>query len=84
MILTFILSLFFGLIGLLASALPTGHLPAIMTTAFAYFFGVANTFSYVVPVATLMQALIVVVAFDGAILVWHFINWIIRKIPGMQ
>jgi len=84
MITTFLLSLFFGLIGLLLAILPVGHLPEVMTTAFAYFLGVANTFSYVIPVATLLQALVVVVAFDGAILVWHFINWVIRKIPGMQ
>jgi hypothetical protein len=84
MIVAFFLSLFFGFINLLLGVLPTGHLPVQMTAAFAYFFGAANLFSYIVPVATLMQALVVVLVFDGAIMLWHFVNWIIRKIPGMQ
>lgn len=84
MITSFLLSMGYTLIGALMSVLPTGHLPSIMSTAFAYFLGVANTFSYIIPVGTLLQALVVVVAVDGAILVWHFANWIIRKIPGMQ
>jgi len=69
-----------GLIGLL----PVGSLPAGVATAFAYFVGVINAFSYVVPVQTLFQALAVVVGVDVAIMLWHFFNWIIRKIPGMQ
>lgn len=84
MITSFFLYIFYSFVGLLLSILPTGHLPATMQNAFAFFLGAANAFSYVFPVATLLQALLAVVAFDGAVLVWHFINWIIRKIPGMQ
>jgi len=84
MIVTLFLNLVYfflqGLIGLL----PTGHLPTVMTSAFAYFVGVANLFSYVVPIDTLLQAALIVLVFDGAILVWHFLNWIIRKIPGIS
>lgn len=84
MITTFFLLLLNGLVGALVGILPTGHLPAAITTAFAYFFGVLNTFSFVVPVDTLLQAAGVVLVFDGAMLVWYFVNWIIRKVPGMQ
>jgi len=84
MITTFLLTSFYSLIGLLLGILPTGHLPTQITTAFAYFFGVANTFTYIVPIYTLMQAMLVVLAFDGAVVLWHFANWIIRKIPGMS
>jgi len=84
MISTFFLSIFSSFVNLLVGLLPTGNLPANMSTAFAYFIGVANTFNYVFPLATLLEALAVVLIFDGAVMLWHFVNWIIRKIPGMQ
>jgi len=84
MISTFFLTTLAGFANLLVGILPTGHLPAVMTTSFAYFVGLANSFNYVVPIAAMLQALAVVLAFDGAVLLWHFINWVIRKIPGMQ
>jgi len=84
MITTFILTIFNAFIGFLLNFLPSGNLPTVITNAFAYFVGVMNAFSYVIPVATLFQAFALVVAVDLAILVWHFINWVIRKIPGMQ
>jgi len=84
MITTFFLNLFVAFIGLIVAVLPTGGLPPAIGSAFAYFWGVVNSFSYVVPVDTLLQAALVVLVFDGALLLWYFINWIIRKIPGMQ
>jgi len=84
MISTFFLFLFSSFVSLLLAIMPAGHLPAAFTTSFAYFFNTANQFSYVVPIATLMQAFSLVLVVDGAILVWHFMNWVIRKIPGMQ
>lgn len=84
MITSFFLTLFYWLINAVLSVLPVGHLPAIMSTAFAYIVNVANSFSYIIPVSTLLQAVAVVIAVDGAIMLWHFANWIIRKIPGMQ
>lgn len=84
MISTFFLSIFFGLVGLLVGFLPTGTLPVALGNAFSYFIGILNAFSYIVPVSTLLQAAAVIVVFDGALLIWAFINWTIRKIPGMQ
>jgi len=84
MIFTVILNFFFSFITGLLLLLPVGHLPSVVTTSFAYLFGIANEFSYVIPIPTLMQALVVVLGFDLAILGWHFLNWVIRKIPGMQ
>jgi len=84
MISTFFLTIFYSFVGFLLVLLPSGHLPAVMTSAFSYFVGVANLFSFVVPVDTLLAAALVILLFDGAIIVWHFINWVIRKIPGMQ
>jgi len=84
MITTFLLYIFNAFVGFLISFLPNGNLPDVITNAFIYFVGVMNAFNYVVPVATLFQAFALVVAVDLAILLWHFINWVIRKIPGMQ
>jgi len=84
MIFTFLLTIFNTFVSFLLSFLPSGNLPSIITDAFTYFVGVMNAFSYVIPVATLFQAFALIVAVDLAILLWHFINWVIRKIPGMQ
>jgi len=84
MIFTLILNFFYLLLQGLLALMPSGHLPTVISTSFAYIFSIANQFSYVLPIATLIEALLVVVAFDGAILLWQFLNWIIRKIPGMQ
>ena len=84
MISTFFLTSFYGLIALLLGFLPTGFLPSGVAQGINYFWGVVNTFSYIIPLDTMLQALLLVFAFDFAILLWHFINWVIRKIPGMQ
>jgi len=84
MIATFFLTILYGLVSVLVGFLPTGHLPTTITTAFATMFGLLNVFSFVVPVGTLIAAALVVLIFDGALMLWYSINWIIRKIPGMQ
>jgi len=84
MIISFILTLFNNFIVGLISILPTGSLPVFVSQAIAYFVGIANSFSYIIPVATLFQAFTLVISVDVAILAWHFLNWLIRKIPGMQ
>jgi len=84
MIITFLLTIFNTFVGFLLSFLPSGNLPTVISNAFTYFVGVMNAFTYVFPVVTLFQAFALVVAVDLAILLWHFINWVIRKIPGMQ
>jgi len=84
MIVTFILTILYSFINLLLGILPTGHIPAGFTNAFAYFMGLVNAYSYVVPIGTLLAAAAVVLVFDGALMLWYFINWIIRKIPGMN
>jgi len=84
MITSFLLSMLFGLVNLLTGFLPTGSLPTEFTNAVGSLFGVINTFSYLIAVDTLLLLVGLVLAFDGVVLLWHFIQWIIRKIPGMQ
>jgi len=33
---------------------------------------------------TLIVVLVLVIGFDLIVLLWHIIQWIIRKVPGMQ
>jgi len=84
MITTFLLTMLNNFVVGLLGLLPSGHLPQAITDAFAYFFAVANQFSFVVPMDTLLQAVAVLLVFDGALFLWYVINWVIRKIPGMQ
>jgi len=84
MIVTFILNILYGFINLIIGFLPVGNLPSGFATALTYLWGVTNFFSYLIPLDTLLQAVIVVLIFDLVLLLWSFVNWVIRKIPGMQ
>jgi len=66
-----------GLLGFL----PTGYLPSGIESAILYFWGALNSFSYIFPVATLLEALLFVLAFDLALLLWHLVQWLIKRIP---
>lgn len=84
MISTFFLTIFNSFIGLLLGILPTGVLPISITSGITYVWSIANQFSYIFPISTLLLALVFVIGFDLAMLLWHIIQWVIRKIPGMQ
>jgi len=84
MIITFFLTIVYNFVAGILSLVPSGHLPAQISSAILYFWGIGNSFSYVFPVATLLEALLLVVGFELALLVWHILNWLLRKIPGIQ
>lgn len=84
MILTFLFSIFTAFLGFIISFLPAGNLPTAITTSFSYLLSIVNAFSFIIPVDTLLQAAAVILVFDGAMVLWYFVNWVIRKIPGMQ
>jgi len=84
MIVTVILNIAYLFLTGLVAILPQGNLPPQIGGAVLYFVGILNSFSYVIPVATLFEAFAVIVGVDIAILLWHFLNWVIRKIPGMH
>jgi len=84
MITTFLLSLLNAFLGFLLGLLPVGSLPIQFTEAVNYFVGILYSFSYIFPVTTLVAALLVYLVFDGVVLLWHLLQWVIRKIPGMQ
>lgn len=84
MISTFFLTIFFGLIGVLVGFLPTGSLPVLVSSSITSIWGFVNAFSYLIALDTLITVLVLVLAFDLVILLWHVIQWIIRKVPGMS
>lgn len=84
MIFTFLLDLLYRLLNLLVGFLPTGALPSEIGSSIAALWGYANAFSYVIALDTLIQVLLLAIAFDLILLLWWFVQWIIRKVPGMQ
>jgi len=76
--------LFYSFASFILGLLHSGTLAQGIIDAIQYFWGVLNSFSYIFPVGTLLAALLIVLAFDLAVMAWHFLQWIIRKIPGMH
>lgn len=84
MISTVLLTILNSFIGFLLALLPSGAIPSGISTAITYFWLIVNSFSYIFPVSTLLAAFLVLLAFDLAVLLWHLLQWILRKIPGVQ
>jgi len=84
MIISFILDLFYRLLNGLVGLLPSGSIPSSVSDSITNIWGMVNAFSYVIALDTFIIVLLLVLAFDGIVLLWHLIQWIIRKIPGMQ
>jgi len=84
MIITFFLTVLYNFLSFVLSFLPTGNLPVGISSAITSVWGYINAFSYVIALDTFLQVLLLVLAFDFIVFSWHVIQWIIRKIPGMQ
>jgi len=84
MITSFFLTFFADFLSGLLSLLPTGSLPQQISDSLSTVWGLVNAFSYVIAVDTLIQVVVLAVAFDVVLLLWHIIQWIIRKIPFIQ
>lgn len=84
MITSFLLDLGYRLLNFLLSFFPSGTLPPDIGNALSTVWGYVNAFSYVIALDTLLQVLLLVLAFDLVVLLWHIVQWIIRKVPGMQ
>lgn len=84
MILTAILNIFNIFLSGVINLLPVGHLPVGIVNGITYFWYLLNEFSYVFPVSTLFAALLVLFGFDIAMLIIHFITFVIKKIPFLH
>jgi len=62
-----------------SEGLPSGLTSAI-TTAAEYARGV----SFMFPVETLFAVVTLALVIDNAEQIWHFVNWLVRKIPGIS
>jgi len=64
--------------------LPDASLPAALTSAIT----TANTYvsavDFIFPVATFLIILGLIIAIEGFIILFKIMNWVIRKIPGVN
>lgn len=70
--------------GFIAILPNSSGLPTAIETSITTFVNYAKAVSWVFPIETLFQALLVILAVDAGVLAWQGLNWIIKKIPGMS
>jgi len=73
-----------SLLTFLVGFLPVGTLPASVSASLVSVWGMVNAFSYLIALDTFITILVLVVAFDLIVFLWHLIQWVIRKVPGMS
>lgn len=72
-------------IELVLNLIPTSDgLPAGIASAISTAVSYAKGVSFLFPIETLFQVLLIVFSIEAGLLLWKFINWLIKKIPGMQ
>jgi len=85
MITDFILGIPLWIINGALSILPNSTgLPTEVTSAITSAISYVNGVSYFFPIGTLMTTSILMFAVHKAELIWHGINWLIKKIPGVS
>jgi len=82
MIIGFFLQIFYMFLAFVINLLPVYAIPTGITQAIATIWGDINAWSFIFPVATLAQVLVVAMIFHGAIFAWHYFHLIFRKIRG--
>lgn len=82
MIGAFILEGAYQLFSWIISALPdsTG-LPEGFSSAVIYMFSAINSFSYIIPVGALFNAMIIVALYEGVVWTFFGILWVWKRIP---
>jgi len=85
MISTFLLSAVNSFLGFLIPRLPIGHLPTIIFDSVNYFWSALNSFTFINPVATMIQAVVVIMIYEAARFFLEFIlPWVLTKIPFLH
>jgi len=84
MITTFLLIIVNTFVGFLLSILPIGNIPSGILTSLSYIVGVMNTFNWFFPLDTLFTVLLITLTYELAVLTYHFVMWVLRKIPIMN
>jgi len=76
MITGFFLQIGLSLLQFFVGLLPVIAFPTQITTAFQTVWGYVNAFSFIFPVATLVQVLVIAGIFHLTILGWRMANWV--------
>jgi len=85
MITDLILSIPAWLLNSALSVIPnSAGLPDSMGTMLTALVGYIKAVSWLFPIETLFQITLLTLALEGGILLWHFVNWLLKKIPGVQ
>lgn len=86
MITDFIFSIPAFLVGRLLSLLPAANPNVSLewVESLHLIWSYIQTFDFLVPVEALLFMLFIVVPFHVAIFLWHGINWVLKKIPGVN
>jgi len=78
----FFLSILVQLVTYVVQLLPISPLPAGITTAWVTIWGYMNALSFLFPVVTLLQVLVIGIGFQVTTWVWNMSHLIIRIIRG--
>lgn len=84
MIIERILQIFFDLINWIFSLIPSLSLPSGMLSSFSNIYGYIISVNYFLPLTTLGICIAFMLAVKNMTLIWHMLQWVIRKIPGVS
>lgn len=82
MLLTIFFRLLVQLIHTLISVLPTGTLPSAITASLVFMVSAMRSFDWFFPIGTLLSASAVILSFEGSVLTFKGLNWLLGKIRG--
>jgi len=82
MIISFFLDLFYRFLNLVLGFLPTGSLPSAISTSLNTIVGYMNTFNFFFPIQEIFVVLGISLAFELAVQLFFFANWVYHKIRG--
>jgi len=81
---TFFIALAGAILGVLSNVLPASStlpVPSQLTDALTYVGGAVNSLSYILPVASIFYALLLIVSYEAIMWGFHAIRWVWKLIP---
>jgi len=85
MITDFVLSIPLFFVRAFVSFIPASDgLPAGVSSAISSAVSYMNGLSYFFPIDTFLTVTVLILSVEAGILLWNSINWILRKIPGVN
>jgi len=85
MITEFFLSIPYFILTALISIVPTGGgIPTEFVSAVHSIWGYVESFSFIVPVQTLLWCLTITLTFEAGVFVFQAFNWLLKKLPHMN